>query len=213
MKSVTMDHVNKLVKAEKYAEAFFAVFPIAESGNSLAQHRVAGLFADGLGVARDLEKALDWFGKAAEQDNLDSQYNLAQMFLNGEGTKRSFDKAYYWLRRANRLGDVECGKQMAELDEKVSEEDGALSITVGGFNFEDVAGALLAATDEMSEEQIASMLSSLRANWNEFLSKAAEIADNEGDEEISLSMLADVIPPSLVYSLLADVYEYDQGST
>jgi TPR repeat protein len=209
MKPVTMDHVNKLVKAEKYVEAFSAVLPIAETGNALAQHCVAKLFSNGRGVAQDLEKALDWFVKAADQNNVDSQYNVAQMLLNGEGTRRSYDKAYYWLRRANSLGDAECGEQMAVLDASVRKEDrGSWSLFVNGFEFEDMAGALIEALDDMEDYQYAELMWSLHKNWGEFINKAKAIAEAESADDVTPSMLADTMIPAHAYQLLADIYEY-----
>ena len=208
MENATIDHVKVLIDSKNYSQAYAAALPLAEAGNPLAQYEVGKLLFDGSGIDKDLKMSLYWYTKAAEQDHINSQYNLAQMFLDALGTKQSFDKAYYWLRRAHDLGDEECGEQMQELSGKVLEENETLSIIVDGFNFEDMAGALLQAADEMSSDQEEHMLISLHKNWGEFLNEAAQVARKEGAHHVSLSMLADVIPPSLAYTLLADVYNY-----
>lgn len=209
--NINDDQVYELIKEEKFAEAFPSLLYMAESGNFLAQHRVAKLFLDGSGVDLDNHKAFQWYLRAAEQDYIDSQYNLAMMYLDGDGTEKSYDKAYYWLRRGNRLGDEGCGEQMEVLNNEIINQEGNLNIIVCGRIYEDLSGALYDSIGDMTQEQFASMLLSLESNWDVYISEAYLIEKKEGSEKISPNILADVIPASLVYSFLADVHEFQKS--
>lgn len=78
-----------------------------------------GLFYDdtkyGPDVPVDLEKAVKWYQKAAEQGFARAQCNLAYMYKNGEGIEKNYVKAVEWYRKAadqgyaraqNNLGDM-----------------------------------------------------------------------------------------------------------
>lgn len=54
----------------------------------------------GLGVEKDLEKALYWTRRAAEHGDRDGQYNLAWFYEDAIGIERDIEMAKHWYRMA-----------------------------------------------------------------------------------------------------------------
>lgn len=79
--------------------------PLAESGDAEAQAALAGLYAQGLGVAADPSRAADWFRRAAEQGHTIAQLNLGDHYARGLGVKRDPVQAWVWLSLAARQGN------------------------------------------------------------------------------------------------------------
>jgi len=71
-------------KAATYATTLQA----AENGNPEAQNRLAVMYDEGDGFAKDSAEAVKWFRKAAEQGNADAQNNLALMYVRGDGVAK-----------------------------------------------------------------------------------------------------------------------------
>jgi hypothetical protein len=59
--------------------------------------RLAALYRDGRGVARDLAEAADLYRKAAEQGDVFAQATLGALYSMGQGVAQSNVEAYYWL--------------------------------------------------------------------------------------------------------------------
>ena len=67
----------KKFNEKKYEEAFKLLLPSAENGNPKAQGLIARLYANGWGITRDLNAAVDWAKKAAANNNPEGIYVLA----------------------------------------------------------------------------------------------------------------------------------------
>ena len=50
-----------------------------------------------MGVERDLQEAVAWFRKAAEQGHAKGQSNLGRMYAGGLGVERDPVEAYQWF--------------------------------------------------------------------------------------------------------------------
>lgn len=86
----------------------------AMQGDPLYQAKLAGCYSDSKGVAWDMEQAVLWLRKAAEQGHTPSQYNLAFVFYAGVGlyttegqpdigpryVKQNRGEAVKWFRKA-----------------------------------------------------------------------------------------------------------------
>src|SRR4029077_4469049 len=77
-----------------------------ESGNPEAQYRLALLYADGLGVARDDAQLESWMRKAAEQDHRRAQVGPRAPSREGRGVGRDEAAALAWYRKAADAGDA-----------------------------------------------------------------------------------------------------------
>jgi tetratricopeptide (TPR) repeat protein len=70
------------------------------------------MYYNGKGTERDLEKAFEWYLKAAESNKKSEKnpaypYSLGRMYYNGEGTKQDLKKAMEWYANAADYGDKE----------------------------------------------------------------------------------------------------------
>jgi localization factor PodJL len=72
----------------------------AAQGFAPAQYRLANLYENGKGVAKDLEQARLWYQRAAEAGNRMSMHNLASLYASGNLGKQEFAKAAEWFEQA-----------------------------------------------------------------------------------------------------------------
>lgn len=68
----------------RYEEAIAIWLPLANDGDASAQFNLGVMYANGLGVDRDMEIAMSWWGNAARQLHVRAAHNLALAILAGE---------------------------------------------------------------------------------------------------------------------------------
>jgi uncharacterized protein len=85
---------------KNYRTAYDEFKPLAEQGDSDAQHALGGLYRYGRGVLKDYKQAVKWFRKAAEQGDASAQYQLGAMYITGQGVLKDLSKAKYWIKKA-----------------------------------------------------------------------------------------------------------------
>ena len=68
--------IEKYWDTEQYDKCFAGHLELAEKGYPLAECQVGYFYYRGLGVEKDLAKALYWTQRAAEHGDRDGQYNL-----------------------------------------------------------------------------------------------------------------------------------------
>ncbi len=102
--------------AGDYAAAVAEWRPLAEQGDAEAQLALAGLYADGQGVARDPERAVFWYRQAAAQGDAVAQLNLGDHYARGLGVERDLGLAVYWLTLSARQGRLWPKRRIAELE-------------------------------------------------------------------------------------------------
>ena len=99
-----LDDARAALEKGDYEAAIELLKPIAEQGNTEAQHNMGFMYDQGLGVQRDYHKAIEWYRKAAEQGYAEAQYNLGGMYLNGLGVSQDFKEAVKWFRKVAEQG-------------------------------------------------------------------------------------------------------------
>jgi TPR repeat protein len=89
-------------KAKDYAKAFSEWKVSAEAGFADAQFDLGVLYAHGLGVPQDLDRAERWYRRSAEQGNRDAEFALGEMYSRGWGAgARDQANAMRWLQVEN----------------------------------------------------------------------------------------------------------------
>jgi len=78
----------------------------AKEGHADSQFNVGVMYEQGIGIAKDEQEAVVWYGKAAEQGHAAAQFNLGVLYENGRGTKIDFGKANECYRKASEQGDA-----------------------------------------------------------------------------------------------------------
>lgn len=76
----------------------------AAAGNAYDQLNLGAAYDNGIGVTRDIDKALYWYQKAAEQGVAEAQFNLAHLMVSEE---MSAVVAAEWMRKAAEQGMVD----------------------------------------------------------------------------------------------------------
>lgn len=68
----------------RYEEALAIWLPLANGGDAPSQFNIGVMYANGLGVDRDMASAMDWWAMAARQLHVRAAHNLALAMLAGE---------------------------------------------------------------------------------------------------------------------------------
>ena len=102
-------------EAGEYGRIFSGLLPLAEQGYPLAECQVGYFYAQGLGVKRDLDKALLWTRRAAEHGDRDGQFNLGCFYEEGTVLARDMEQAALWYQRAARQGHTEAAERLRAL--------------------------------------------------------------------------------------------------
>lgn len=92
--------------------------PKAEAGEAEAMRIVAICYQTGTGVAKDMRKAWEWYGKSAAAGDVEAQYVIGTLYRDGTGTKKNDKEAAYWFRKAASHGHtgalINIARQFAE---------------------------------------------------------------------------------------------------
>jgi TPR repeat protein len=88
-------------KHKDYQRAYREWKAAADAGQAEAEFDLGVLYAQGLGVRRDLTVAAAWYRKSAEQGNAQAEYALGQLYYRGWGVPRDEADALQWFQQAN----------------------------------------------------------------------------------------------------------------
>lgn len=99
---------RRMVIGEIPTERFFEeeAFALAKNESPEAQAMLGYLYRYGKGVEEDLQKARDYFKKAADEGNAFGQYNLGYFYEKGEAVKKDEIEALFWYRSSAQQGDI-----------------------------------------------------------------------------------------------------------
>ncbi len=98
---------------QDFVSAFRLLFPLAQKGDKTAQHNLAVLYQDGLGVEANAKLALYWYEQAAKQGEAEAQFMAGLMYSQGEGSNQNYTKAVYWYEKAAAQGHHEAMNNLA----------------------------------------------------------------------------------------------------
>jgi TPR repeat protein len=78
----------------------------AESGDAVAQSKLAFMYAKGFHAKKDEKTAIFWFKEAAANNHINAQYNLALMYAKGKGVSQDFSESRRWYELAAGQNDM-----------------------------------------------------------------------------------------------------------
>ena len=84
--------IEKYWESKQYDKCFEGHLVLAEQGYPLAECQIGYFYYEGLGVEKDLEKALYWTRRAAEHGDRDGQYNLAWFYEEAIGVEETSNR-------------------------------------------------------------------------------------------------------------------------
>lgn len=113
------DRCNELIeryfKTQQYEKCFEGHMSLAKQGYPLAECQIGYFYSEGLGVEKDLKKAVYWTRRAADHGDRDGQYNLASFCEEAVGTARDTEQAHFWHKMAAKQGHTLAIEKCREL--------------------------------------------------------------------------------------------------
>ena len=92
--------IEKYFQTKQYGKCFEGHLALAEQGYPLAECQIGYFYYEGIGVEKDLVKAVYWTRRAADHGDRDGQYNLAWFCEEAIGVERDVEQAIFWYRKA-----------------------------------------------------------------------------------------------------------------
>lgn len=88
--------IEKYFETRQYQKCFDGHLELAMKEYPLAECQVGYFYLEGLGVERNVAKALYWTERSANHGDRDAQYNLAWFYEEGIGVEIDIEKAKHW---------------------------------------------------------------------------------------------------------------------
>ena len=101
--------------AKEYDKAVKELMPEAEKGDVEAIFLLGQMQQAGWGVPKDLKKATEWFGKAAQLGHLESQKEYGAALALGDGVEQDVNEGLKWLMIAAQKGHEGAAQYAAQL--------------------------------------------------------------------------------------------------
>lgn len=110
-----MDYTNEakaLFNEGEYNEAF-AFAEKADKTDKYIQYILGTCYRNGYGTEKNLDLAIDYFQKSAQQRWEWACFRLGIMYYNAEGVAQDYDKAFYWIKKAAARGHAQAQRCLA----------------------------------------------------------------------------------------------------
>jgi TPR repeat protein len=92
----TYDNAIAAFKQNDFAMAIRLLLPLAEQGNSDAQHVLGNAYF----WRQEYQNTAKWYRRSANQGDTKAQQDLGHMYLKGQGVPRDYVEAYKWFALA-----------------------------------------------------------------------------------------------------------------
>lgn len=109
-------HYLQSDEAAKVKQGYDMLLTAHASGDSAASNKLGFAYAKGILGDPDHEKAMEYYGVAANAGDGAAAFNLGVMFLNGQGVNIDFEKAREWFGAADSLGNKAAARPLAYID-------------------------------------------------------------------------------------------------
>ncbi|MEP0522025.1 MAG: tetratricopeptide repeat protein [Hyphomicrobiales bacterium] len=111
------------MKANKFEEARKIFLPLAQGGNADAEELIGVMYAMGLGVERDDERAFDWYLRSSLKGHPGAQSGIGWYYEVGRGIPApDLVRAYTWYVLSAIGGDPDAAISMNEVVKKMTPE-------------------------------------------------------------------------------------------
>lgn len=101
---VAMMQMNGLGMVENQPLALENFKSAAEQDHDFAHHMIGVAYLEGEGVEKDIDKAIVWFEKAANDYQLvGSMYVLAMLYEDGKQVEKDIEKAQFWYDKVAKI--------------------------------------------------------------------------------------------------------------
>jgi hypothetical protein len=111
-----------LMESLRFEEAMAEFLPAARSGNADAEELIGVMYAMGLGVERDDERAFEWYLRASMKGHPGAQSGIGWYFEVGRGTAVDLVRAYLWYGLSAIGGDPDAAISIEDVARKMTPE-------------------------------------------------------------------------------------------
>ena len=119
-----LEQARDLMEAGDYTAAYEALWPAARSGNAEAEELIGVLYALGLGVAPDDERAFEWYLRASMKGHPGAQSGVGWYYEVGRGMPApDLVRAYMWYTLSAIGGDPDAAISLEEVVKKMTQEE------------------------------------------------------------------------------------------
>jgi len=118
-----LEQARDLMDAGQYRAAYEELWPAARSGNAEAEELIGVMYAMGLGVEQDDERAFEWYLRSAMKGHAGAQSGIGWYYETGRGMP-SVDlvRAYMWYTLSAIGGDPDAAISLEEVTKKMNRQ-------------------------------------------------------------------------------------------
>ncbi len=118
-----VEAARDLMEAGQFSQARDELWPAARSGNADAEELIGVMYAMGLGVERDDQRAFEWYLRSAMKGHPGAQSGVGWYYEVGRGMPApDLVRAYMWYTLSAIGGDPDAAISLEEVIKKMSPE-------------------------------------------------------------------------------------------
>jgi TPR repeat protein len=119
-----IEEARDLMEAGDFTEAYAMLEPAARSGNADAEELIGVMYAMGLGVERDDQRAFEWYLRSSLKGHPGAQSGIGWYYEIGRGLPApDLVRAYMWYPRSAIGGDPDAAISLEEVVKKMTQEE------------------------------------------------------------------------------------------
>lgn len=118
-----IEQARDMMEAGEFTQAYDALWPAAKAGNADAEELIGVMYAMGLGVERDDERAFDWYLRSAMKGHPGAQSGVGWYYEVGRGMPApDLMRAYLWYTLSAIGGDPDAAISLEDVVKKMTPE-------------------------------------------------------------------------------------------
>ena len=119
-----IEHARDLMEANEFEAAYKELWPAARSGNADAEELIGVMYAMGLGVRQDYQRAFDWYLRSSMKGHPGAQSGVGWYYEIGRGIPApDLVRAYTWYVLSAIGGDPDAAISQDEVIKKMTPEE------------------------------------------------------------------------------------------
>lgn len=119
-----IEYAKDLMESNQFHEAMQALLPYAKSGNADAEELIGIMYALGLGVEKDAQRAFEWYLRSAMKGHPGAQSGVGWYYESGIGLPSpDLIRAYLWYTLSAIGGDPDAELSLEFLVPRMSKEE------------------------------------------------------------------------------------------
>lgn len=119
-----LEDARDMMEIGKFQEAYEELWPAARSGNADAEELIGVMYAMGLGVVQDDQRAFEWYLRSAMKGHPGAQSGVGWYYEIGRGMPApDLVRAYMWYTLSAIGGDPDAAISLEEVVKKMSQAE------------------------------------------------------------------------------------------